>query len=138
MNHEQWLALLGPVLAALILPLATLAGMVVTGIAGQIKGALAARGLAANAEIVDKASSQIQAAMQNAAGTLVVRAQAGQLDLTNLQAVKAEAAVEARAIEAKLPGAVAVLAPLAGAVAAGVVGKLGALLAPSAIPVVDR
>ena len=129
MTHEEWMTLLGPLLAALVLAAAGIITTLATGITGRLKAYLDAKGQAEASKVVTDASVRVQTAMANAAGQIALKVQTGALDLTNGAAVLAEAHTQAELVVAKLPDAVELLRPMEGAIAAGILGKLGALAA---------
>lgn len=125
MTHQDLMALLGPLLAALVMAAATIVGAVATGIAGRLRAYLDAKGQAEAGRVLADANGRMQDAMANAAGTMALKVQTGQLDLTDEAAVLAEGHLQAAKVMAKLPTLMEVLQPIQGAIAEGIVGKLG-------------
>ena len=127
MTHDQWMTALAPVISAVVLGLAGILTVVLSGVSGRLKAYLDVRGQAQASAIVADASAALQAGMANSAGQIALKIQAGKLDVTNEAEIGAEAAAQATKLEAKLAGAVATAQPIAGALAEGILGKLGNL-----------
>lgn len=127
LTHQEWLTLLGPVLAAVFGAAALLIGTAAAGLNKRLAVWLEAKAGAEVSKQVTDAATRMQNAMANEAGQLVLEIGAGHLDVTDLAAVRARAEQSEQAIKAKLPDAVALLKPLEGAIAGAIVGKLGTL-----------
>ena len=130
MTHDQVLALLAPILSALVLGVASMLTIVLTFGTARLRAWLDSKNQAAASAVVADASARMQAGMQNAAGRLALGIQVGTIDPTNMASVQRAAMTEATSLAAKLPDAVATLRPLEGAILDGILGKLGSMSAP--------
>jgi len=68
MTHEEWMTLLGPLLAALVLAAAGIITMVATGITGRLKAYFDAKGQAEASKALTDASTRVQTAMATPPG----------------------------------------------------------------------
>lgn len=138
MTHEEWMTTLAPIMSALVLGIAAILGIVLTGIAGRLKSYLDARGMAAAAQAVAAANAVIQPALMTGASTMAGKIARGELDYTNRAALTAEAAREVGLVEARIPGMIAVAAPMAGALVASMMAKVDAQMVASLTPLAGQ
>lgn len=136
MTQDQWATILTPIISILVTVVATLLGLVLTGLTAKLRAYLDAKGHAEASRVVADASVRVQAAMQNAAGQIALEIQTGKLDPTNMASIRFAAARYATEVERKVPEALATLKPATNAVADGILGKVTTALpsAPAAAP----
>jgi hypothetical protein len=134
MTHDQWVALFAPALSVLIGALGLFLAAMVTGLLGQLKAYFEARGNASAAQAVAAASAVIQPALMTGASTIAGKIARGELDYTNRVAIAAEATREVGLLQARIPGMIAVAAPVAGALVASMMAKVDAQMVASPTP----
>jgi len=134
MTHDQWVALFAPALSVLIGALGLFLAAGVSGLLGQLKAYFEARGNASAAQAVAAASAVIQPALMTGASTIAGKIARGELDYTNRVAIAAEATREVSLLQARIPGMIAVAAPVAGALVASMMAKVDAQMVASPTP----
>ena len=135
MTKQDWITLLAPAVATLVLALIGLLAAVISGLTGRLKAYFDAHGQAAAAQAVAEAGTTIQRELMTSASTIAGKIQTGQLDYTNRAALETEALREVAIVQQRAPGALAVAQPVAGALVADIMGKVDRMvLASPTIP----
>jgi hypothetical protein len=129
--------LFAPVVAGLVTATGLVLGAVVTGVTARLKDWLITHGDAAAAQAVASANAVIQPALQTGASVIAAKIASGELDYTNRTAIAAEAEKEIALLQTRIPGMLAVAAPVEGALVAALMGKIDAMMvaAPVTKPV---
>lgn len=132
MTHEDWITILAPTVAASVVALAGIAAAFFSGLTKKASAWLTLHNQAALAQAVAAAGAVIQPALQTGASAIAAKIASGALDYTDKSAIAAEAQREVSLVEARVPGMIAIAAPVAGALVASMVAKVDAVMAPVA------
>ncbi len=127
----DWAPLFAPAVAGLVTAGGLVLGAIVTGMTTRLNAWLTAHGDAAAASAVASASAVIQPALQTGASVIAGKIASGELDYTNRAAITAEAEKEVALVKTRIPGMLAVAAPVEGALVAAIMGKIDQMVVAS-------
>jgi hypothetical protein len=133
-THDQWIALFQPVIGALVLAMAGLITVLLTGLTSKANAWLTAHNQQSLARAVAAADAVIQTSLMTGASTIAGKVARGELDYTNRAALLAEAQREVGLVQARIPDMIAIATPEVTTLVATMLGQIERQLVASPTP----